>query len=300
MLTSEELGSYNLRIINELNGKFGTSYFVQSTLSNKTLIFKEITHPSQIEFLSNGGDQQLIKLNHPAIPKTERVIWSGSKKAYILREYLEGTDLKQTIANTKLYKAYTTKNFVNLYIKLLETLEYLHKQNIIHQDIKPSNLIIDSKNSSCYLIDLEQAKTKDYLQLFKTPFALLYSPPEMILNCKSLIDERADIYSVGISLYETITRKRAFENRDPELTINLQLTYPLTNDYNLDKSLFAIIKKATSKGLFPKPPSQLSKIEIENILLSGIKQRYSSAVEMRMALMNWTDEMQSKKNWKFW
>ena len=298
MFTSDELESYNLNFKEEIIGKFGKSYIVESKFNKQNFILKEITHPSQIEFLSHGGDQVLMNLSHPLIPKTERIIWEGSKRAFILRAFHEGKDLKQIISNRKFHNSFSTIEFVNYFIQHLEALEYLHCQNIIHQDIKPSNIIINKTN--CFLIDIEQARTRSYISINKTPFALLYSPPEMVLNFQSLIDERADIYSVGISLYETITRKRAFENLDPEFTMNLQLTYPLTNNHNIDKSLFAIIKRATMKGQFPKPPSLLTKREIENILSSGISQRYTTAAEMRLALMNWIDETSQKKSWKFW
>lgn len=305
MLTNSELNSFNIQLAEHSSqGKFGKVYLAKCLITNKKLTIKEISHPSQIEFLSQGGHQQLVNLNHPSLPKTERLIWHGSNKAYIVREYCEGIDLKQIINTSQYYKKYSQNDFIKLFLQLLEALEYLHSQNIIHQDIKPSNIIVhQDKNTNTIhatLIDLEQGKSSNITTNNKTPFALLYSPPEQLLNAKNLINERADIFALGITLYEALTRKKPFECQDPEFAMNLQLTYPLMNSSNLDEDLFQILKRATFKASFPKPPALLTQVEIENILILGINERYLTAREMYIDLNNWLLRRPTCKPKPFW
>lgn len=299
-----QIDNLEIEITKELTSqKFGKIKFGKELQSNCEVIIKEITHPAQISFLLNGGKDALLSLNHQNLPKTLKIKWLSNQKAILIRELVKGLDLKSILTQPHLRKQLSTKELIPIFCKLLDALEYIHTQNIIHQDIKPSNIIINlqRRNNEVHkvtLIDLEQCKFSQSTPNDNiSPFALIYSPPEQILKFNHLTDCRADIYALGITLYEAITHKRPFEHYDPEFGLNLQLTYPLKNEHNIDKNLFEIIKKATQKSPFPKPPHMLSAEQIEQILKEGIENRYASALQMRDALLAWTPAEKQKKWW---
>lgn len=268
--------------------KFGTIRFAQNSINTHKVVIKDISHPSQLHFLRNGGDKILCNINHPNLPKTESINWLSNEKAIIVREYFDGIDLKEIIATNNLYKKLSTATILSIFCQVLEALNYLHSLGVIHSDIKPSNILVnldDASKPKVQLIDLEQAHLLDQTNHnYQKPFALIYSPPEQLLKQTHLINIQSDIYSTGITLFETLTRKRAFEHKNPEFALNLQLTYPLKNDYSINKELFRIIEKATAKEPFRLPPSHLNADEIEQILKKGQELRYKNCTEFIVAL----------------
>ena len=295
-----QIDGFEIEITQELtNRKFGNIQFGRELNINRDVIIKEITHPSQLAFLLNGGADALLAINHHNLPKTLAVKWLSNQKAIMVREQIKGLDLKSILAQPHLRKQLTISYIVSTFCQLLEALEYLHAQGLIHQDIKPSNIIINleekmGSTNNVALIDLEQSKFSN--SNTTSPFALIYSAPEQMLKYNHLIDERADIYALGITLYETLTHKRPFEHYDPEFALNLQLTYPLKNDHNIDKNLYLIIEKATKKTPFPRPPHMLTTSQTEQLLADGINQRYQSARLLREALQEWQPDT-SKRSW---
>jgi serine/threonine protein kinase/WD40 repeat protein len=97
--------------------------------------------------------------------------------------------------------------------QVASALDYAHKQHILHRDIKPSNLLLDV-HGTAWLSDFGLAKADDHQNLTHTGDVLgtvRYMPPEAF-NRKA--DERGDIYSLGITLYEMLTLQPAFDQKD--------------------------------------------------------------------------------------
>ena len=87
---------------------------------------------------------------------------------------------------------------------------------------------MNEKIEEAKLIDLGLAKRKNDLE--KKPFALIYSPPEQLLKIPQLINETSDLYSLGIVMYELLAGKIPFQQSNPELLMNLQLTQNLVSN----------------------------------------------------------------------
>ena len=97
------------------------------------------------------------------------------------------------------------KSTLSVIIQVLDALHYAHSQDIVHQDIKPGNIMIEKHTKRPLVMDfgivqILNSKDEDKPAIRGTP---LYMPPEQILSIK--VDGRADIYAVGIMLFQMLT-----------------------------------------------------------------------------------------------
>ena len=102
--------------------------------------------------------------------------------------------------------------------EIAEVLHYAHRQGIVHRDIKPSNLWI-TPEGRVVLIDFGLARSADASRLTRTGAqmgSLLYMSPEQLAGAE--VDERTDIYSLGVTLYELFAFRSPFEADSSEVT----------------------------------------------------------------------------------
>jgi serine/threonine protein kinase/WD40 repeat protein len=98
-------------------------------------------------------------------------------------------------------------------VQVAEALEYAHKQGIVHRDIKPSNLLLDTRGT-VWVTDFGLAKTDDRQDLTHAGDVLgtlRYMPPEAF---EGKADSRGDIYALGLTLYELLAFRPAFDEKD--------------------------------------------------------------------------------------
>ena len=147
----------------------------------------------------------LAKLNHPNIVSVHEFGEQGGLY-YFVMEYVDGANLRALLEN----KTFTPAAGLTLVPHVCEALEYAHQEGVIHRDIKPENLLIDKKGH-VKIADFGLAKLlrREALDVTLTASGtslgtLRYMAPEQLDKPES-VDHRADIYSLGVVLYEMLT-----------------------------------------------------------------------------------------------
>ena len=167
------------------------------------------------EFLGNkefvrrfkNESKAIAVLSHPNIVKVYDVSF-GTKIQYIVMEYIDGITLKEFISQRKIIKWKDALYFVN---QILSALKHAHSKGVIHRDIKPQNIML-LKDGTIKVTDFGIARFSRNETQTMTDRAIgsvHYISPEQAKG--SVIDEKADIYSVGVMLYEMLTGKLPFE-----------------------------------------------------------------------------------------
>ena len=167
------------------------------------------------EFLGNkefvrrfkNESKAIAVLSHPNIVKVYDVSFE-TKIQYIVMEYIDGITLKEFISQRKVINWKDALYFVN---QILSALKHAHSKGVIHRDIKPQNIML-LKDGTIKVTDFGIARFSRNETQTMTDRAIgsvHYIAPEQAKG--SVIDEKADIYSVGVMLYEMLTGRLPFE-----------------------------------------------------------------------------------------
>ncbi|MBL9123871.1 MAG: protein kinase [Planctomycetaceae bacterium] len=151
------------------------------------------------------------KLNHPNIVRVHEVD-QVDKHPYIVSDFIDGQDLRQLLSDSTL----TPRQAAALARDIARALQHAHDRGVIHRDIKPSNVLIDTAGCP-YLADFGLAKDADRDAQVTRHGAILGTPaymsPEQASGGAAKVDERTDVYSLGVVLYEMLTRQRPFSGQ---------------------------------------------------------------------------------------
>lgn len=167
---------------------------------------------------------------------------------YFVMEYVDGKTLKELIVeNGKLN--YTVA--ISIAIQIAKALECAHRNNIIHRDVKPQNILV-TENGLVKVTDFGIAKSSTSATITNTTTIMgsaHYLSPEQAKG--TFIDLRSDIYSLGIVLYEMVTGILPFDGESP-VTIALKHIQsepiePKKNNTSIPDSLNNLIMKSISK-----------------------------------------------------
>ncbi len=156
-------------------------------------------------------------LTHPNIVKVYDVSFND-KIQYIVMEYIDGITLKEYIDQQHVLR---WKEAVHFTVQILRALQHAHDKGIVHRDIKPQNIMLLS-DGTIKVADFGIARFARSSQQTLTDHAIgsvHYISPEQARG--DVTDEKSDIYSVGVMLYEMTTGKLPF-NADSPVTVALQ------------------------------------------------------------------------------
>lgn len=195
--------------------------------------------------------QAAASLSHPNILNIYDVGSEDSGKDkihYIVMEYIKGKTLKEVIIEKgKL----STAEAVNFSIQIAEAISHAHKNHIIHRDIKPHNIMITEDNR-VKVTDFGIARAVTSSTITTTSSVLgsvHYFSPEQARG--GYTDEKSDIYSLGIVIYEMLTGKVPFDGDTPIGValkhVQEEMTPPVSLDASIPVSLNNIVLKCSKK-----------------------------------------------------
>ena len=142
--------------------------------------------------------QALAKLSHPHIVTVHDFGQAGGF-FYLLMEFVDGANLRTLLQTHK----FTPEQALAIVPPLCDALQYAHDRGIVHRDIKPENLLMD-KEGNVKVADFGLAKMLDADPDEKPVGTPRYMAPEQVAN-PAQVDNRADIYSLGVVFYEMLT-----------------------------------------------------------------------------------------------
>ncbi|MDD5089453.1 MAG: serine/threonine-protein kinase [Candidatus Wallbacteria bacterium] len=206
----EEIGSGGM-------GKVFRAYDVSNgcTVAIKVLADKHTDNLQVVRRFITRDGLILQKLDHPCIVKVFEVIREGTSP-YIVMEYIEGGSLHTLIREAGPLPDEKTRI---IFRSILGAMTYAHEQGIIHRDLKPENIMVNHKDS-VKIMDFGLAKemgATTMTQAGETFGTLYYMPPEQVRG--SEVDTRADIYALGVILYEMLSGTVPFCGENPEATM---------------------------------------------------------------------------------
>ncbi|MEV9499772.1 protein kinase domain-containing protein [Aliarcobacter butzleri] len=153
--------------------------------------------------------ERLKFINTSIIHEHGNIVCEKGSFKYIIESFIEGDCLKDYLASNSL----TYEEVINFLTQMLEIIEILEKNSIVHRDIKPDNII--KKDEKYFLIDFGIARELDKASITPSsnnygPATVMYAPMEQIENEKHLINSRADLYSTCLIAYEMITGQNPY------------------------------------------------------------------------------------------
>ena len=194
-------------------------------------------------------------LRHPNIILVTDIIDEPNRVAMVM-EYVRGQTLYDYIHSLK--APAPEEVVIKLMTSVLDAMEYVHEHDIIHRDIKPQNIMMTRSGGQPLpkVMDFGIAKIlgeQDIRTMTGARMGTLhYMAPEQFRDSKS-VDKRADIYSLGVTLYELVTQRLPFESDDSYALMRSHQEVEPPSPRTLNRALSMPMEQVVLKALKKKP-----------------------------------------------
>jgi serine/threonine protein kinase len=217
-LTPTKLGRYE--IVDEIGkGAMGVVYLARDPLIGRLVALKTFRigysvkdqemEQFRLRFMREAQSAGI--LTHPNIVTIHDVVESSEDGvAFIAMEYVRGTNLKLLLQGDQ---PLSMQFIIDTIAQVGDALDYAHSNRVIHRDVKPANILITSDNrvkiTDFGIARLDSSNLTQEGQLLGTPN---YMAPEQIQGKE--VDHRSDLFSLGVVLYELLTRHKPFQGEN--------------------------------------------------------------------------------------
>ncbi|MGZ6365200.1 MAG: serine/threonine protein kinase [Ktedonobacteraceae bacterium] len=215
-LVGKKLGSYTLRRVIGM-GSMGAEYLARMSQSHQEYVLKVFLRASSLEPLQyidfilrfRQEMESVVTLNHPHILSVLE-FEERDGFVYLVMPYVRVRNLESALNSQKTLSLSEIADYLD---QLAGALDYAHEHNVLHLDIKPSNVLISQDNNTLLLTDFALTKTMTERQAarirqFKVGM-LDYMSPELVMGKEP--GEKADLYSLGAVLYYMVTGSAPFQ-----------------------------------------------------------------------------------------
>ena len=214
IVTEELLKIPNFKLIKEIGRGGMAKVYLGEQLQPKRKVAIKIVSPSNndpkiLEDLKQEGDT-VAQFNHPNIV-TVYSCGVIDKNYYLAMEILPGGDLKSKLSGGTL----DDLEVLHIMKDMSSALAHSHKRKTLHRDIKPENIMFNEEGKAVLLdfgIAKAQGKTSEFTRVGAVVGTPHYMSPERALGKE--IDERSDLYALGVVMYEMLIGRKLFEGDD--------------------------------------------------------------------------------------
>ncbi len=223
-------------VINEIGeGGFGKTYQGYDAGMDRYVAIKELLHSSaetdpedyeEYKRRFRKEAQVVSKFAHPGVVTAYALESDSEGNLYLILEYVDGGSLKDLLSEGPL----EPKRAVEIATELCEAIDALWNADIVHRDIKPSNILL-TREGWAKLTDFGVAQVGHETRRTQSPTAHpgtpAYKSPEQA-SSTGYLDQRSDLYALGLVLYEMLTDKLYLRNRVPPHHLNRKVPRALS------------------------------------------------------------------------
>ena len=265
----KQVGRYRLiRLLGE--GGFGRVHLGFDEELHRQVAIK-IPTPERFQ---NPGDAELYlaeartvaTLDHPNIVPVYDVGRTADASVYVVSKFIDGFTLGDRIDARP-----AADEAVRLVATIARALDHAHRKRLIHRDVKPANILIESESGAPYLADFGLAiRESDHLRESQVAGTPAYMSPEQVRGEGHRIDGRSDIFSIGVVFYELLTGKRPFRGSTTYELLHQVISVDPPSPRDLDDSVFPELERICLKALSKRATD-----------------RYATAMELADDLEHW-------------
>jgi hypothetical protein len=221
----------------------------------------------------------MAALSHPNIVRVFDFDIYGQDSYYLVMEYIDGGTLKQTLEDqAQTGERFTLEQSVKMISDVADALAYAHRRGMVHRDIKPANIMLRKETGQAVLTDFGIVKLMGSQTMAYTATGALigtpsYMSPEQALGKPG--DERVDIYSLGVLLFQMVTNQLPFAADTPLAVVMKHVNEPVPVPVMFNPDIPLDLQNAIIKALAKNPDD-----------------RFQTAAEMAATLraVNWSGE----------
>lgn len=279
-------------------GGMGAVYIAKHRETNDQVAIKllgdQCRHDSGIRARFKLEARAGMKLDHPKLVKTldfGKLQDLYGDIEYMVMDLVEGVTLLEGINfSTGPLKWDAASDVI---CQAADGLAYLHQNGMVHRDVKPDNILVEVDGNSMLL---DFGLTLADRGAFEEEFSLAmifghdclgtadYIPPEQSLESLN-VDHRADIYSLGCTMYTALTAKRPFPDRDRSETVKAHRTEPRPSILDINPGVPQKISEAVVRMMAVNPEERPQSMAEVKDLLSPFRKRRNWAFEFNQVLL---------------